>query len=112
VAKALLEWLDAGGIESGPIFRPIDKGGTVRKTRLTDRSVADIVKAYAERPDSTLRRFQAIHCGTLLRAKGINVQDGGVGTPHWVPRAASISRTCSTWRLRTWKAAGTRRPMS
>jgi hypothetical protein len=25
-AKALREWLDAGGIVSGPIFRPIDKG--------------------------------------------------------------------------------------
>src|SRR4029077_20021276 len=29
-AKALREWLDAAGIENGPIFRPIDKGGTVR----------------------------------------------------------------------------------
>jgi hypothetical protein len=43
-AKALQEWLDAAGIEAGPIFRPIDKGGTVRA-----RSVANIVKAYAAR---------------------------------------------------------------
>jgi hypothetical protein len=48
-AKALREWLDAAGIEAGPIFRPIDKGGTVRASRLTDRSVANIVKAYASR---------------------------------------------------------------
>jgi hypothetical protein len=33
----------------GPIFRPIDKAGTVRASRLTCRSVANIVKAYAER---------------------------------------------------------------
>jgi site-specific recombinase XerD len=46
-AKALREWLDAAGIETGPIFRPINKGGTVGTERLTDRSVANIVKAYA-----------------------------------------------------------------
>jgi integrase len=33
--------------EVSAIFRPIDKGGTVRTSRLTDRSVANIVKAYA-----------------------------------------------------------------
>jgi site-specific recombinase XerD len=45
--NALRAWLQAAGIESGAIFRPIDKGGTVRTSRLTDRSVANIVKAYA-----------------------------------------------------------------
>jgi integrase len=30
-AKALREWLDAAGIETGPIFRPINKGGTVAR---------------------------------------------------------------------------------
>jgi site-specific recombinase XerD len=45
--KALRAWLEASGIESGPIFRPIDKGGTVRGSRLTCRSVANFVKAYA-----------------------------------------------------------------
>jgi integrase len=43
--KALRAWLDASGIQAGPIFRPIDKAGTVRRSRLTDRSVANIVKA-------------------------------------------------------------------
>jgi hypothetical protein len=42
---ALREWLEAAGIVSGPIFRPIDKSGTVRSSRLTCRSVANIVKA-------------------------------------------------------------------
>ena len=32
--KALRAWLDAAGIEAGPIFRPIDKAGTVRPSRL------------------------------------------------------------------------------
>ena len=46
-AKALQEWLDAAGIETGPIFRPINKAGTVAAERLTCRSVANIVKSYA-----------------------------------------------------------------
>src|SRR6202011_1919556 len=36
--KALREWLGAAGIEAGPIFRPINKAGTVAIKRLTDRS--------------------------------------------------------------------------
>ena len=48
-AKAVRAWLDTAGIEAGPILRPIDKGGTVRASRLTDRSVVNIVKAYAGR---------------------------------------------------------------
>jgi hypothetical protein len=38
--KALREWLDAAGIEAGPLFRPINKAGTVAASRLTCRSVA------------------------------------------------------------------------
>lgn len=44
---ALREWLDAAGIETGPAFRPVNKAGTVSTDRLTDRSVANIVKTYA-----------------------------------------------------------------
>src|SRR5258708_13872397 len=47
--KALRAWLDAPGIASGPLFRPINKAGTVAASRLTCRSVANIVKAYAGR---------------------------------------------------------------
>jgi hypothetical protein len=42
-ARALREWLDAAGIEAGPILRPINKAGTVSGERLTDRSVAVVV---------------------------------------------------------------------
>jgi len=71
-AKALREWLDAGGIESGPIFRPIDKGGTVRTTRLTDRSVANIVKAYASRAgfDASVFSGHSLRAGFLTSAAG------------------------------------------
>jgi integrase len=45
---ALKAWLEAAGIAQGPVFRPVAKGGRIQATRLTDRSVADIVKAHAQ----------------------------------------------------------------
>jgi site-specific recombinase XerD len=41
---ALRAWLDAAGITDGPIFRSIKKGGHPTQERLTDRSVANIIK--------------------------------------------------------------------
>jgi integrase len=71
-AKALREWLNAAGVESGPIFRPIDKGGTVRASRLTDRSVANIVKAYAARAgfDASTFSGHSLRAGFLTSAAG------------------------------------------
>jgi site-specific recombinase XerD len=48
-ARALMTWLSAAGIVEGPVFRSINKGGRVSLGRLCDRSVANIVKRYAER---------------------------------------------------------------
>jgi integrase len=71
-AKALREWLDAARIESGPIFRPIDKGGTVRAFRLACRSVANIVKAYAARAgfDASTFSGHSLRAGFLTSAAG------------------------------------------
>lgn len=47
---ALSEWIAAAGIESGPIFRSIRKGGAVvNDRRLSGRDVARTVKRAAER---------------------------------------------------------------
>jgi site-specific recombinase XerD len=46
---ALKTWLAVASITDGPVFRPIGKGNRVLATRLTDRSVANIVKAHAAR---------------------------------------------------------------
>jgi integrase len=71
-ARALRECLDAAGIEAGPIFRPIGKGGKVRASRLTDRSVANIVKAYAKRAgfDASLFSGHSLRAGFLTSAAG------------------------------------------
>ena len=47
--RALRSWLDAAGIASGPIFRPINKAGVIATARLTDQLVTNVVKTYAER---------------------------------------------------------------
>jgi site-specific recombinase XerD len=45
---AVREWLQAAGITEGPIFRSIKKGGSVTPERLSDRSVAQIIKKRME----------------------------------------------------------------
>ena len=43
---ALERWVAVAGLQPGqPVFRPIDKGGTIAPNRLTDRSISRIVKA-------------------------------------------------------------------
>jgi site-specific recombinase XerD len=71
-ARALRTWLEVSGIEAGAIFRPIDKAGTVRASRLTCRSVANIVKAYAERAgfDPAIFSGHSLRAGFLTSAAG------------------------------------------
>lgn len=40
-------WLEQSGIESGPLFRPISKGGVIGDEQLSDRAIADLIKHYA-----------------------------------------------------------------
>jgi site-specific recombinase XerD len=54
------------------IFRPINKVGTVATTRLTDRSVANIVKYYAGSAgfDATTFSGHSLRSGFLTSAAG------------------------------------------
>jgi len=45
--KALDHWLELSGIENGPIFRRVFKGGKIGTTALSSYSVALIVKRWA-----------------------------------------------------------------
>jgi site-specific recombinase XerD len=68
--KALRAWLDAAGILSGPLFRPINKSSTVSASRLTCRSVANIVKQCAGRAglDATIYSGHSLRSGFLTSA--------------------------------------------
>ncbi|MBB4263908.1 site-specific integrase [Bradyrhizobium sp. CIR3A] len=67
---AVRDWLDAAGITSGPVFRPITKAGALSTAHLTDRSVANIVKAYAGRARLDEKHFSghSLHRGFLTFA--------------------------------------------
>ena len=45
--KAVQQWLAAAEIQSGAVFRSVNKAGTVSAARLSDQSVSLIVKRYA-----------------------------------------------------------------
>ncbi len=47
--KAVGAWIEASGIAEGPLFRPVAKGGRIANARLSDRTVANVVKANAGR---------------------------------------------------------------
>lgn len=68
--KALKAWFQASGIASGPIFRPIAKGERLQNVRLTDRSVAKIVKAHAARAGLDPEKFagHSLRSGFLTSA--------------------------------------------
>ena len=46
--KAVQQWMNVATISTGAIFRSVNKAGKVSTTRLTDQSVALIVKQYAQ----------------------------------------------------------------
>ena len=70
--KALRAWLDAAGIDAGPIFRPIDRHGNLLPSRLTAQSVARIVKVYAARAgfDASTFSGHSLRAGFLTSAAG------------------------------------------
>jgi site-specific recombinase XerD len=58
--EALTEWLEAAQIREGAVFRPVSRSGKVRGfARLTDRSIAEIVKRYAGRIGLNVDDFAA-----------------------------------------------------
>ena len=68
---ALRAWLEAAGITAGPIFRSVKTGGAVAgRLYLPPQSVADIVKAYAERVglDPALFAGHSMRSGFLTSA--------------------------------------------
>ena len=67
---ALRSWLAGAGIEDGAIFRRVRRGDRLGRERLTDRSVALIVKSRAAAVGMTADQLNAL-AGHSLRAGGI-----------------------------------------
>ena len=86
---ALRAWLDAANITEGPLFRPIRRGGHVQVARLTDRSVANIVKQHAERA--------GLSAGRPIRAIGYH------GYAAAFCFGLKISESASSHRVSPWR---------
>jgi integrase len=84
---ALRAWIDAAGIASGPVFRPVDRHGNVGPGRLGDRVVAAVVKAGAEAVGRDPDEF----AGHSLRA-GFCTEASRAGCPEWQIRRQSGHR--------------------
>ncbi len=74
---ALAAWMTAATIVTGPLFRPIAKGGKVQEMRLSARSVAEIVKIHAGRIGLDPAQFSghSLRSGFLTSsaARGANI---------------------------------------
>jgi site-specific recombinase XerD len=66
--KATRDWLKEGHIKTGPVFRPISKAGRVLSRRLSDRVVAEVVKACARRVGPKDFSGQSLRSGFLTSA--------------------------------------------
>ena len=95
VKAAISDWMTAAGIESGPLFRRLIKGGTVTPDSLTDRSVANIIKERAEQAGLDATQFS----GHSLRA-GFLTSAAANGADLW--KMAEVSRHRKIETLRTY----------
>jgi integrase len=83
---ALLDWLEAVGIESGSVFRQIRKGNHIQPDRLEDKSVNLIVKDLCESIELESDNYGAhsLRAGhaTQARSNGAEEQDCMRQTRH------------------------------
>jgi site-specific recombinase XerD len=77
---ALHDWLRAGHIESGPIFRAIDQHGNIAEKRMSDKSVALIVKraALAAGRDPTQYAGHSLRSGLATQAAISGVSEASI----------------------------------
>ena len=68
--RAFKAWINEAGISSGPLFRPIGKGGKLKAERLSGHAVATIMK----------ERFGSEYSGHSLR-RGLATSAAETGTP-------------------------------
>ena len=78
---SVASWLKLSGIESGPIFRSITKGGLISAAALSDRSAAEIIKQQASKAG-----LKGGFSGHSLRA-GLATSAAQAGVSSWKIRA-------------------------
>lgn len=62
--RAYLSWIEAANLESGPIFRPINRHGQIANRRLSDKAVSIIIKRYI----ASIGLDESLYSGHSLRS--------------------------------------------
>jgi integrase len=86
--KALRTWLDKAEVASGPIFRPVGKGGKIGSRALTDQSVNLVLRKCAARVGLSCERLT----GHSLRA-GLVTSAAKAGISSWKIRQQTGHRS-------------------
>ena len=78
--EAVTAWLEVSGIEEGAIFRPVGKSGRLHDARLSDRSVANLVKHYAKASGLDVADFSghSLRAGYITSAAENGVDEGRI----------------------------------
>jgi integrase len=98
--RALRGWLDVAAIASGPVFRSVDRHANVAQTRLTDQSVALIVKRCAKAAGLEWERYagHSLRSGLATAAAMADVSERAImaQTGHYVGdrRQGAVDNSC------------------
>ena len=78
--RAMKWWLEAAAIYSGPVFRSIDRHGNISDRRLSDKSVANIVKSacLAAGLDPALYAGHSLRSGLATQAAISGVSESAI----------------------------------
>jgi len=78
--RSLQDWLELAGIGEGPVFRGVDRHGRVSDRRLTDHSVAVVVKRVAKKAGLTteLLSGHSLRAGFVTEAKKNGADDAAI----------------------------------
>jgi integrase len=77
---AVRDWLELAGVAEGPVFRPVDRHGNLRKQRLTAHSVALILKRAALSAGLPTRDVSghSLRAGFVTEAKKHGADDAAI----------------------------------
>lgn len=90
--RALRAWQEASGMETGPLWRGITKGGSIRPGRLTTRAALDLIKALAVQAGMHADRISphSLRAGHVTEAKRRDAPDLAVMSQTHHARAESL----------------------
>lgn len=106
--RALRAWLELAQLQSGPIFRPIDRHGNIKPDRLTGSAVARIVKRAAGAAGLEVGQFSghSLRAGLATAAAAAGASDRTIQKQTGHKSRAMLDRYIRSAELFKENAAG------